>query len=79
MPGSHAVPPSRQATLLLGSAESPSPVLPALVAMASGKVDPLLALLVALNLAGIPGIAPPDQLGTGLSNPRRSALEKRGS
>jgi di/tricarboxylate transporter len=44
-------------------------VLAALVAMASGKVDPLLALLVALILAGILGIAPADQLAAGLSNP----------
>src|SRR5262249_25698696 len=40
----------------------------ALVAMASGRVDPLLALLVALILAGILGIAPADQLASGLSN-----------
>ena len=39
-----------------------------LVAMASGRVDPLLALLVALILAEIPGIAPADQLASGLSN-----------
>jgi hypothetical protein len=43
-------------------------VLAALVAMASGRVDPLLALLVALILAGILGIAPADQLASGLSN-----------
>lgn len=43
-------------------------VLAALVAMASGKVDPLLALLVALILAGILGIAPATQLASGLSN-----------
>src|SRR5215470_8374332 len=40
----------------------------ALVAMASGRVDPLLALLVALILAGILGIAPASQLAAGLSN-----------
>ena len=43
-------------------------VVAALVAMASGKVDPLLALLVALILAGILGIAPAAQLASGLSN-----------
>src|SRR5262245_10465525 len=43
-------------------------VVAALVAMASGRVDPLLALLVALILAGILGIAPADQLASGLSN-----------
>jgi hypothetical protein len=43
-------------------------VVAALVAMASGRVDPLLALLVALILAGILGIAPADQLAAGLSN-----------
>ena len=43
-------------------------VIAALVAMASGKVDPLLALLVALILAGILGIAPTSQLASGLSN-----------
>jgi Na+/H+ antiporter NhaD/arsenite permease-like protein len=36
--------------------------------MASGKVDPLLVLLVALILAAILGIAPADQLAAGLSN-----------
>jgi di/tricarboxylate transporter len=36
--------------------------------MASGRVDPLLALLVALILAGILGIAPADRLAAGLSN-----------
>src|SRR5262249_11820677 len=40
-----------------------------LIAMASGRVDPLLALLVALILAAILGIAPADQLAAGLSNP----------
>jgi hypothetical protein len=43
-------------------------VLAALVAMASGRVDPLLALLVVLILAAILGIAPADQLAAGLSN-----------
>jgi di/tricarboxylate transporter len=43
-------------------------VVAALVAMASGRVDPLLALLVTLILAGILGIAPADQLASGLSN-----------
>jgi di/tricarboxylate transporter len=43
-------------------------VIGALVAMASGKVDPLLALLVALILAAILGIAPVSDLTAGLSN-----------
>lgn len=43
-------------------------VVAALVAMASGRVDPLLALLVALILAGILGVAPAGQLASGLSN-----------
>jgi di/tricarboxylate transporter len=43
-------------------------VVGALVAMASGRVDPLLSVLVALILAGILGIAPTDQLAAGLSN-----------
>ena len=43
-------------------------VLATLVAMASGTVDPLLALLVALILAAILDIAPVDQLAAGLSN-----------
>ena len=43
-------------------------VIAALVAMASGKVDPLLALLVVLILAAILGIAPAGQLASGLSN-----------
>ncbi|HTX12991.1 MAG TPA: SLC13 family permease [Solirubrobacteraceae bacterium] len=43
-------------------------VIATLVAMASGAVDPLIALLVALILAGILGIAPADQLAAGLSN-----------
>jgi hypothetical protein len=36
--------------------------------MASGRVDPVLALLVTLILAAILGIAPADQLASGLSN-----------
>src|SRR5215470_17856542 len=43
-------------------------VIATLVAMASGRVDPLLALLVALILAGILGIAPASALASGLSN-----------
>jgi di/tricarboxylate transporter len=43
-------------------------IVAALVAMASGRVDPLLALLVVLILAAILGIAPVDQLTAGLSN-----------
>ena len=43
-------------------------VLAALVEMASGRVDPLLALLVVLILAAILGIAPVDQLAARLSN-----------
>jgi di/tricarboxylate transporter len=43
-------------------------VVGALVAMASGRVDPLLALLVVLILAAILGIASVDQLAAGLSN-----------
>jgi di/tricarboxylate transporter len=43
-------------------------VVAALVAMASGRVDPLLALLVVLIIAAILGIAPVDQLAAGLSN-----------
>jgi di/tricarboxylate transporter len=43
-------------------------VLATLVAMASGKVDPVLSLMVALIVAGVLGIAPPDQLFAGLSN-----------
>lgn len=39
-----------------------------LAAMASGKVDPLLALLVSLIVAGIVGVAPPADLAAGLSN-----------
>jgi hypothetical protein len=41
-------------------------VVAALVAMASGRVDPLLALVVVLILAGILGIAPADRLASGL-------------
>src|SRR5215470_7554063 len=36
--------------------------------MASGKFDPVLSLMVALIVAGILGIAPPDKLLAGLSN-----------
>ncbi|MBV9354864.1 MAG: hypothetical protein JO023_04995, partial [Chloroflexi bacterium] len=36
--------------------------------MASGKFDPVLSLMVALIVAGIIGIAPPDRLLAGLSN-----------
>jgi len=43
-------------------------VVATLVAMASGRVDPLLALLVGLILAAILGIAPANQLAAGLSN-----------
>jgi di/tricarboxylate transporter len=43
-------------------------VVAALVVMASGWIDPLLALVVALILAGILGLAPADQLTAGLSN-----------
>jgi di/tricarboxylate transporter len=43
-------------------------VVATLVVMASGRVDPLLAVLVALILAGILGIAPADRLAAGLSN-----------
>ena len=43
-------------------------VLATLAAMASGRVDPLVALLAALVIAGILGIAPPDELAAGLSN-----------
>jgi di/tricarboxylate transporter len=39
-----------------------------LIAMASGKFDPVLSLMVALIVAGILGIAPPDRLLAGLSN-----------
>jgi di/tricarboxylate transporter len=40
-----------------------------LIAMASGKFDAVLSLMVALIVAGILGIAPPDRLLAGLSNP----------
>jgi di/tricarboxylate transporter len=43
-------------------------VLATLVAMASGKVDAVLTLMVALILAGVLGIAPPADLFAGLSN-----------
>src|SRR5262245_22768758 len=36
--------------------------------MASGRFDPVLSLMVALIVAGILGIAPPDRLLAGLSN-----------
>jgi Na+/H+ antiporter NhaD/arsenite permease-like protein len=39
-----------------------------LIAMASGKFDPVLSLMVALIVAGALGIAPPDRLLAGLSN-----------
>ncbi|MBE2318795.1 SLC13 family permease [Solirubrobacter sp. CPCC 204708] len=44
-------------------------VVGALAAMASGRIDPLLALLVALVLAAIIGVAPVNELASGLSNP----------
>src|SRR5690349_17341317 len=44
-------------------------LLATLVAMSSGKVDPVLALLVALIVAGIVGIAEPQDLFAGLGNP----------
>jgi hypothetical protein len=37
-------------------------VVATLVAMASGKFDPVLSLMVALIVAGMLGIAPPDKL-----------------
>jgi len=43
-------------------------VVAALAAMASGRVDPLLALLVAVILAAILGLAPTQELAVGLSN-----------
>jgi di/tricarboxylate transporter len=43
-------------------------VVATLVAMASGKFDPVLSLMVGLIVAGILGIAPPDRLLAGLSN-----------
>jgi hypothetical protein len=44
-------------------------VLAALVAMTSGKVDPVLALLVAPIVAGVLRIAPAADLFAGLGNP----------
>jgi hypothetical protein len=44
-------------------------VIATLVAMASGKVDPVLALLVALIVAGLLGIVPAEELFAGLGNP----------
>jgi len=43
-------------------------VVATLVAMASGKLDPVLSLMVALIVAGMLGIAPPNRLLAGLSN-----------
>jgi di/tricarboxylate transporter len=43
-------------------------VVATLVAMASGRVEPIVALLVSLVLAGIFGLADPAQLAAGLSN-----------
>src|SRR5262245_46154771 len=43
-------------------------VVATLVIMASGAFDPVLTLMVALIIAGILGIAPPDKLFAGLSN-----------
>jgi di/tricarboxylate transporter len=43
-------------------------VVATLIAMASGKFDAVLSLMVALILAGILGLAPPDRLLAGLSN-----------
>jgi di/tricarboxylate transporter len=43
-------------------------VVATLVAMAAGWVDPIVALLVALVLAGILGLAEPSELAAGLSN-----------
>ena len=43
-------------------------VVAVLVAMTSGKVDPVLALLVALIVAGVLRIAPVADLFAGLSN-----------
>src|SRR5262245_35658080 len=60
--GAHVVVPATMIYVAAGL------VVAALVAMASGRIDPLLALLVALILAGILGIAPPAQLASGLSN-----------
>ena len=44
-------------------------VIATLVAMASGTVDPVLALLVALIVAGLLGIVPAEELFAGLGNP----------
>jgi di/tricarboxylate transporter len=43
-------------------------VLATLVAMASGTVDPVLALAAALVIAAVAGMASPDELAAGLSN-----------
>lgn len=43
-------------------------VVATLIAMASGRVDPVLALLTALIVAGITGMAPANDLAAGLSN-----------
>src|SRR5499427_3663303 len=43
-------------------------VVATLVAMASGRFDPVLSLMVALIIAGVLGIAPPNRLLAGLSN-----------
>jgi di/tricarboxylate transporter len=43
-------------------------VVATLLAMASGKFDPVLSLMVCLIVAGILGIAPPSELFAGLSN-----------
>src|SRR5262252_6306322 len=43
-------------------------VVATLAAMASGKFDPVLSLMVGLIAAGILGIAPPNRLLAGLSN-----------
>jgi len=43
-------------------------VVTTLAAMASGKFDPVLSLMVGLIVAGILGIAPPNRLLAGLSN-----------
>src|SRR5215831_19873748 len=43
-------------------------VVATLVAMASGRFDPVLSLMVGLIVAGILGIAPPNRLLAGLSN-----------
>ena len=43
-------------------------VVATLVAMASGKFDPVLSLMVGLILAGLIGLAPPNRLLAGFSN-----------